>query len=211
MSYSSAVKWFIPPILLLVLAPTCGDLWINNIFPLGGDVAGGRGITDVVFVNDTPYRAIFTFGTYDPQDQNSVPQFGQFAVDPEQDETPFNRGLDPDTVTQRGTFVVNCGRVFSLGGVDLIDRIKAQGDPRPVNQAPVIEAALRPGVFFTSAPLDDPDANAVVNFDARLDPPDSLLGVDYSCDALLIYTFEMDPDQPNQVRVRLEVVEATEE
>jgi hypothetical protein len=211
MKYRSVITRFIFPVLLLVLVPSCEDIWINTIFPLGGNVPGGRGVVDVVFVNDTPYRAIFTFGTYDPQDQTSVPQFGQFAVDPSQDETPFNRGLDPDTVTQRGTFVVNCGRVFSLGGEELIARINQEEDPTPVNQAPVVEAALRPGIFFTSAPLDDPDANAVESFDVRLDPVLSLLGVDYACDSLLIYTFEMDPEQAGQVRVQLEVIEAIEQ
>ncbi len=210
MSYSSVVKRFISPLLLLALLPSCEDVWVNTIFPLGGNVPGGRGALDVVFVNDTPFRAIFTFGTYDPQDQTSVPQFGQFAVDPEQNETPFNRGLDPDTTTQRGTFVVNCGRVFSLGGVELIARINDQDDPKPVNQAPVIQDALRPGIFFTSAPLDSPDANAVENFDVHLDPQTSGLGVDYASDSLLIYTFEMDPDNPGQVRVRLDVIEAVE-
>jgi hypothetical protein len=210
MTYGSAVKRFISPILLLALVPSCQDAWVNTIFPLGGNTPGGRGIMTVVFVNDTQFRAIFTFGTYDPQDQTSVPQFGQFAVDPEQDETVFNRGLDPDTVTPQGSFVVNCGRVFSLGGQELIDRINEQKDPTPVNQAPVVEAALRAGVFFTSAPLDSPDANAVENFDIRLDPAPSLLGVDYACDSLLIYTFEPDPDNPGQVRVRLDVIEATQ-
>lgn len=196
-------------VVLLATVPACHDLWINTVAPLGGNTAGGRGAVSVIFVNETPYRAIFTFGTYDPQDQTSIPRYGQFAVDPERDETAFNRGLPPDTVTVRGSFTVNCGRLFSLGGEELIGRI-AEEDVAPFDNAPVIEAALRPGVYFTSAPLDDPDANAVEHWDAMLEPVNSLLGVDYFCDSLLIYTFEMDPDRPGQVRVRLEAVEATE-
>jgi hypothetical protein len=177
---------------------------------LGGDVAGGRGSIEVVFDNQTPYRAIFTFGTYDPQDQTSVPVYGQFAVDPEQDETPFNRGLDPDTVSPRGSVFINCGRVFSLGGQELINRIEAE-DVEPFNNAPVIEAALRTGIYFTAAPLDDPDANAVENFAIRADPVVSLVGVDYGCDSLLVYTLRLDPENSERVIVDLAVVPAEEE
>ncbi|HOJ74731.1 MAG TPA: hypothetical protein PLL65_12460 [Phycisphaerae bacterium] len=197
-------------LLLLVALPSCQDIWINSIYPLGSGAAGGRGTIEVVFDNQTPYRAIFTFGSYDPQDQTSEPIYGQFAVDPDQDPTPFNRGLDPDTVTPRRSFAVNCGRVFSLGGQTLINRIQA-ADLQPFNNAPVIEAALRTGIYFTAAPLDDPDANAVEKYAVRADPVMSLLGVDYSCDSLLVYTLRLDPENSERVIIDLSVVPAEEE
>lgn len=188
----------------------CQDIWINSIYPLGGQIPGGRGTMDVVFSNQTPYRAIFTFGTFDRLDETSVPGYGQFVVDPEQDETPFNRGLGADTVTERGTFLINCGRVFSLGGEELISRIQAE-DAEPLNGAPAVDAAFRTGIYFTSAPLDDPDPNGVDSFNIRIDPVESLIGVDYSCDSLLIYTFTVDPNNANNVLVDLQVIENTEE
>lgn len=194
-----------------LLAPlACHDLWINTVAPLGGDVAGGRGLVEVVFANETPYRAIFTFGIYDPQNQNSVPQFGQFAVDPQQDETAFNRGLAADTVTQRGSVLFNCGRVLSLGGQEMLDRIR-EAEASPFNNAPLIEAAMRTGIYFTSAPLDDPDANGVERYDVRADPVNSLVGVNFSCDSLLIYTLELDPEDAGRVRIRLDAVPAVDE
>lgn len=205
---SSRAKWLALGGLALLVG--CEDIWINSTFPLGGNNPGGRGAMEVVFVNETPYRAIFTFGTYDPQDQNSVPTFGQFAVDPDEDETPFNRGLAADTVTARGSFLANCGRVFSLGGDALIAQIR-ETEAEPFNNAPIVEDVMRSGVYFTSKPLDDADANAVQSFDIRMDPHTSLLGVDYSCDALLVYTFSLDPADAGKVVVNLEVLEAEEE
>lgn len=194
----------------LALLVGCEDIWINTTFPLGGNNPGGRGAVEVVFVNETPYRAIFTFGTYDPQDQNSVPTFGQFAVDPKQDETAFNRGLAADTVTARGSFFANCGRVFSLGSEGLIAQIR-ETKATTFNSAPLVEDAMRAGVYFTSKPLDDADANAVQSFDIRMDPHVSLLGVDYSCNALLVYTLAIDPNNAGRVVVNLEVLEAQSE
>lgn len=206
MAYGARLRDWVIPCGLLLLAG-CQDIWLNNISPLGGNTPGGRGAVDVIFVNETPYRAIFTFGTYDPLDQNSTPGFAQFVVDPDEDETVFNRGLDPGSVTARGTFLVNCGRVVSLGDDGLIAQINAT-EARPFNNAPIVDGTLRSGIYFTSAPIDDPDANALENYDIRSDPVLSLLGVDYSCDALLVYTFSLDPNDAGKVNVALEVIDA---
>jgi len=193
----------------LVLLSGCEQAWINSIASLGGDVPGGRGNLGVIFDNNTPYRAIFTFGVYDPQDQTSVPQYGQFAVDPDEAETPFNRGLAPNTVTDLGTFSVLCGRTFSLGGQGLIDRINDQKDLLPVYGAPVVQDVLRAGISFTDLPLDDPNINTEFTIEAPA--VDSLLGIDYVCDSLLIYTFEVDPQQADHILVTLEVIEEQEQ
>jgi hypothetical protein len=70
--------------LLLASLGSCTNLplsIVNSVASLGGNVAGGRGGVDIVFDNQTQYRAIFTFGIYDPQDQTSNPTYGQFVVD----------------------------------------------------------------------------------------------------------------------------------
>lgn len=169
-------------------------VFLNNTASLGGDVPGGRGSLDVTFVNNTPYRAIFTFGTYDPQDEGSNPQYGQFAVDALQAETPFNRGLTGNTTTLRGIFTPLCGRVFALGTADMINRIK-QDKLKPQNQAPTVEDAFRTGIYFSAVGISDPDANAKNSPPvAYADPAQVLQGADYFCDSLLIFTFELDPN-----------------
>ena len=59
----------------------CVDFFANQTASLGGDVAGRRGTVRVLFINNTPYRAVFTYGTYDQTDTSFVPDFAQFALD----------------------------------------------------------------------------------------------------------------------------------
>ncbi|MEP0844029.1 MAG: hypothetical protein HRF43_15105, partial [Phycisphaerae bacterium] len=52
------------------LAGTAGcdlDTFLNNTASLGGNTPGQRGNVRVAFINHTPFRAVFTYGTYDPQ------------------------------------------------------------------------------------------------------------------------------------------------
>jgi len=91
------------------------DAFFNNTASLGGSTPGGRGNIDVSFVNKTPFRAILTFGTYDPQNYDGFPvQFGQFAANP--DPTVRLEGN-----SEAGPFTFPCGRVFSLGGEEMIE------------------------------------------------------------------------------------------
>jgi hypothetical protein len=190
---------------LLALVPACADLLANNLASLGGDTAGGRGTIDVIFDNQTPYRAIFTVGVYDPQDQTSEPTFVQYAVDTDQTATAFNRGLAAETVTTRGTLQFSCGRVVSIGGAEMIDLIQSN-DLTPLNSAPIIDAALREGIYFSDKTIDDDDANGVDDPVLHADPVVAYLGTDFECDALLIFTISLDSDQADGVRVTLDVI-----
>lgn len=192
-------------LMLLALVPACPDALYNNVASLGGTTAGQRGNTSVVIENQTPYRAIFTIGVYDPQDETSKPVYYQFAVDSDQTQNTFNRGLAAAAVTPQGAMVFTCGRVVSFGGQEMIDRINAD-NLAPANGAPVNDAALRAGIYFSDKPLDDSDANGVTDPVLHADPVTSLLGPDYECDALLIYRIMLDSSKPDGVRVTIDVI-----
>lgn len=194
--------------LMLAGAGSC-SFYYNNVASLGGgSTAGSRGKLEIVFDNQTQYRAIFTFGVYDPQDKTSLPEYGQFVVDTTQDVTQFNRGLQPMMTTKVGSFTPTCGRVISFGGDQMISRIK-DNNVKPFNKAPTVEAAFRSGIYFSDKPLNDPDANATETYALHLDPVLSSLGVDYECDARLIFQFYPDPNQANGVLISLSVIPAS--
>jgi hypothetical protein len=191
---------------LLVTTTSCStDFGINNTASLGGTTPGGRGKLDIIFDNRTQYRAIFTFGVYDYQDKTSVPTYGQFAVQNTLDATQFNRGLQPMTTTTIGSFTPNCGRLVSFGGEEMINRIQTN-KAQPFNNAPTVDAAFRTGIYFTTAPLDDPDANAETNPSLVLEPVNSYLGTDFACDARLVFEFVPDPNNSENVVVNVTTI-----
>ena len=169
---------------------------LNNTASLGGTVPGQRGKIRVAFINNTPFRAIFTFGTYDPQNQYSTPEFEQFYVDPD----ATNR-LEGNSSSQ--TFQFTCGRVVSVGDAALIARIQSTRATR-FNGGPTSSAALQTGIAFSDRPLDDPAADQPTA--GRSDPIITLQGAQYQCDSLLVYTFEADATQPDGYRIDLAVI-----
>jgi len=188
------VKW---TVWMLALAFVAGAVCVggipNNTSSLGGDVPGRRGNIRVTFINNTDFRAIFTYGTYDPSFEDFQPLFGQFSVDPD----PANR-LEGNSESNVITFN-QCGRVFSLGGAQLIDRIREAGLATGLS-----EEALQPGIAFSDKPLDDPEAGQATA--GRAPEVVTFQGTEYQCESLLIYTLEADPTQPSGFRVDLEVV-----
>jgi len=137
-----------------------------------------RNNIQIGFVNNTPFRANFTFGGYDVLDKATVPVFGQLRVEGNTTAT---------TQTQA------CRRTFSLGGEELIRLITVQN--LTVNDQP----ALHKDIFFSSAPANDPlaaaptegTANALVLQD----------GVDFQCSGVLTFAFEQDATAPGGFRV----------
>jgi hypothetical protein len=177
--------------LLIGLACTPAAFF-NNTISLGGDVPGRRGNVNVAFINNTPFRAIFTFGTYDPQNPLFVPQFDQFTAGPNAADR-----LEGNTDSQVFTF--QCGRAMSIGGDELIQRIREEGLGTDADQA-----ALEPGITFSDRPLDDPDADQPTA--GRAVGVVTLQGYEYRCESLLVYTFELDPTQPGGFRIDLNVI-----
>ena len=188
------VKW---PVGVLAAALTmsvaCGGGGIFNAASLGGNNPGDRANLQVIFINNTPFRAIFTYGTYDPLNKGFRPDARQFSADAD----PALR-LERDSESEVITFT-RCGRAFSLGGAALIDRLKDAG-----LTADLREEALQPGIAFSDKPLDDPGAGQATA--GRAPEVVTEQGVEYPCGALLIYTLEVDPTQPSGFRVGLEVM-----
>lgn len=137
-----------------------------------------RNNIQIGFINNTPFRANFTFGGYDVLDSATVPVFGQLRV---------NGNSAAATQTQA------CRRTFSLGGAELIRLITVQN--LTVNDQPV----LHTDVFFSSAPANDPLAAAPTEGTAN----GMVLqdGVDYLCQGVLTFAFEQDAAAPGGFRV----------
>lgn len=184
------------------------EAFLNNTASLGGSTPGQRGSLAVAFINRTPYRAVFTFGTYDPQDENSVPIFSQFYVDPIRTPDGFNRGLEGNESSGVISFLSGgrafCGRMLSLGGEEMIRRIRSFNATRLNDGVAPDAAALKPGIAFSGKPIDD--TTAPPDDFARRDAVDTLQGASYPCGALVIYTFEVDPQAPQGIRIDMEFI-----
>jgi len=181
--------------LLLSLAGCTGD-FANLFASLGGDTVGGRGRVQVLFLNNTPYRAVLTFGTYDQTDPTFAPDFRQFTVD----NTDLELG--PDGAS--GIGLLDCARVFSIGGSRLLTLIAAGTD-----SATASPSALVHGVEFFEIP-EDTDPTDDVTPDpishGLAAPFEALLGVDFPCGALLIVNLELNDAGPQPFRVDFRVI-----
>jgi hypothetical protein len=175
----------------LACCPSCTPFaFTNDTAALSSGTPGTRGNITVQFINNTPFRAIFTYGTYDPQDSTSQPEFGQFfaSADPTQ-------RLEGNTISDPITFTV--GRQVSIGGVRLLQLIND-------NNLTADEAALQQGITFSNSPLDSPDANSPTA--GRAPPNEAYIGDDYQFDSLIVYTFSVDPDQPSGFLIERTVI-----
>lgn len=143
-----------------------------------------RGNIQIGFVNNTAFRANFTFGGYDPQDQATVPVFGQLRVAGN---------------TTAATQTQACRRVFSIGGAELIRLISVQN--LTVNDAPV----LHTDVYFSSAPAGDPLAASPTEGYAVATVIQD--GLDYQCSGVLTFSFVQDAAAPGGFRTDYTFIE----
>jgi len=178
-------------VLSLMALPGCGVDFSGRNASFGGDVAGSRGRVQVVFINNTPHRAVFTFATYDQTDASSEPDFRQFGHDED------GLILDGESTSNIGS--LECARVFSIGGPRMLALI-AENLP----DAPLAEEATIEGVEFFSVSEGDPAAAPVSQGNAPAF--EVLLGVDFPCNALLIVRLEFDDLGPDQFRVDFELI-----
>ncbi|MFH0983330.1 MAG: hypothetical protein V2A79_17565 [Planctomycetota bacterium] len=179
---------------LLGLAASCKvDNLLNQTATFGGETAGQRIQLSVVFINNTPYRAIFTVGTYDDLDQKTEPRIVQFGNDPN------GPTLEADTTS--APFGPPCGRVFAVGTAELLGFIEDNLSADGVDQDAMIE-----GVFFSDAELGSEEG---VQPTAGVAPPlERRLGVDFACTSILIVRLEPDDVGPNPFRIAFEVIPA---
>lgn len=180
-------------ILGLIASSGCGPGFSNFTASLGGDIAGSRGEVQIVFLNNTPYRAVFTFGTYDQTDQSSEPDFRQFG----HDENGII--LEGDSSSPVGS--LDCGKVFSIGGPRLLALIASNSSDAAINDEAMIE-----GVEFFSFSDDDSGAAPAPISEGKSPPFEALIGVDFNCNSLLIVRFEFDDLGPEPFRVDFELI-----
>ena len=178
--------------LLASLVSCTPTAFVNNTASLGGTTPGSRGNISVAFINKTPFRAIFTYGTYDPQNNQFTPQFGQFSA-----TADASTRLEGNSESTPVTF--QCGRAISVGGEQLIQWLKDQNLTGSAD-----EAALQPGIAFSDKPLDDPDADQPTA--GRVNGVVTLQGVEYQCDSLVVYTFDLDSTSSSGFKVTYEVI-----
>lgn len=145
----------------------------------------------VGFINNTPFRAIFSFGTYDQLDQESIPTaFGQLRLE---GSTSSNQLQQP------------CRSTFSVGGDELIRLLNENDNVLNINDP----RAVVNGVYFSAAPLGDPlEAEPT---EGTAEGRVLLNGVDFSCrrtnitdntgTGLLTFTFEQDAAAPGGFRI----------
>ncbi|UCC31962.1 MAG: hypothetical protein JSU86_06720 [Phycisphaerales bacterium] len=185
-------------VLLMLVVPGiagCGECFVNLTASLGGDWAGERGAVRVLFINNTPHRAVFTFGSYDQADQFSQPDFAQFGL------SEFGATLEGDSSSQ--IISIECARVFSIGGPGLLTLIEQN-----LSEAALDDDAFVEGVEFfsiSSDGADGDDSGDPVN-EGSAPPFEALLGVDFPCNALLIVRFEFDDLGHDPFRVDFELI-----
>jgi hypothetical protein len=182
-------------VLALAIAAMCGscdvETLLNQTASFGGDTAGSRGTTDLVFINKTPFRAIFTFGTYDDFDQNTEPELVTFSPN---DGSQDLEGGDVSTIR-----TVTCARVFSIGGATMLRLAEENLDPDTL-----VDEAMVPGVYFSGAELGD--ENEALPTEGVADPLDLRLGVDFPCNSLIVYRLEVNSNGERPFRVDFEVI-----
>ena len=165
----------------------------NRTASLGGDIAGSRGKVQIVFINNTPHRAVFTFGTYDQTDSSSKPNFHQFSNE------PAGLILEGGKTSLIGS--LDCARVFSIGDPRMLALIL-----KNLPNATVAQEAMIEGVEFFSISSDGSAAAPAPVSQGKAPPFEALLGVDFPCNALLIVHYEIDDLGPSPFRVDFELI-----
>ncbi|MBN1344042.1 MAG: hypothetical protein JXQ73_15260 [Phycisphaerae bacterium] len=148
-------------------------------------------------INRTPYRAIGTFGGYDPQDQETIVTFGQLGVTEGFD-------LEPNGVTP--VYALPTTRAFTLGGRRIIDLVfdnDLQKSEAVLRSYPTgatfgtyvpAKDLLKVNIGFTGAPFGDPQGS--VPSQGTAEAMTVYLGYDYTRDSILIFDLLEDANAP---------------
>ncbi len=192
--------------LFLPLAGGCGELFLNQTATLGGDSAGERGSVRVLFINNTPDRAVFTYGAYDQTDQLSGPDFAQFGLGDSARHLDGNS--ESSLASDEDESFVACARVFGIGSPELLRLMEEN-----LTDVTMRDDALVEGVeFFQIGGEDGDDDSAEPQSSGFAAPFEALLGVDFSCGSLLIVRFEVnDVEGDWPYRIDFEIVPADSE
>ena len=174
----------------LVLGLAGCDTFLNQTASRGGDVAGEQGNLYVAFLNKTPYRAVFTYGTYNNTSELAQPAARQFTA--RVGAVTLEADSNSDIVT------LPCDRVFSIGDPELLRLIEENSQDDTL-----VSEALHEGVAFSDAALGEADAATAT--EGYAPPLRALLGVDFPCGSLLIIRFEVDDAGDAPFRIDFEL------
>lgn len=158
--------------------PGCSPTFLQNqTAPLNANVS-------LTFVNDTQFRASFTYGIFSDLARNP-PGTVNFV----QNRLEAGMSIAPNSLP--------CSRNVSIGTAKLLQRVidtnADQGDPN------FDEDAFSITVNFSDAPADsDLAATPTVGTAVGVN---KLVGVDFSCGDELIFTFRQDPDADGGFRI----------
>lgn len=165
---------------LVVVTGGCADFLANLIEERSGNVTA-------VFINNTPYRAAFTFGTYDALDRD-LP-YGEVDL----------RQRWVEAMTSSASLTVSCRRNFAIGTEEFVQRVR----DTEANLGPQFDDdAFDTVVHFSNAPSDS-DAAALPTV-GTAEGREVRLGVDYACGDELIFTFVHDASAPEGERFAIE-------
>jgi len=165
----------------LSLVGGCPDTVLTNL------TKERTGNISIQFINNTRYRAAFSYGTWDSWDRSPGPV------------TLQQLRLPPHAISSVAQ--LPCRRNAAIGTQEFVQRVL----DTKADQTGTFDAdAFDDTVHFSSAPSDS-DLAALPTA-GWAEGVEKLLGVDYSCGDLLIFTFWEDPDAPGGFRIDNEVI-----
>ncbi|RMF76920.1 MAG: hypothetical protein D6744_11915 [Planctomycetota bacterium] len=166
----------------LACAAGCAGALIANL------VEEAQGSVIVQIINNTPFRASFSYGAFDDLDRNPP---GPVSL----------QQIRLEAFTSSAEVTLTCGRDVAIATQKLVDRVIAtNGD----SAAGFDVDAFDDVVHFSAAPADSdgaalPDAGTAEGIIVRL-------GNDYSCGDTLIFTLEEDAAKPGGFRIDFTVI-----
>lgn len=173
---------------LLASASCNGDFAANMTEEIAGNIT-------VSFINNTDFRASFSFGTWDSLDR-TIPSPG--AVNFQQLRLENNQTSAPLTL--------QCRRNFAIGTNELLQRVI---DTDGTDAANFDADAFVTVVNFSSAPATSNAAALPTEGTAR--GREELVGVTYKCGDQLIFTFEEDLAAPGGFRIDFQLLPSEED
>ncbi len=157
---------------------------------LGGETAGQRGRVRVTVINNTPFQPVFTMGTFDELDLDTVPDVVQFGL------TGDTLALEADATSD--VVELTCARVLSIGGADLRSLVEEKLDANAFDAEALVEGVRFFQVDETgdggAEPVEQGSASAVV----------LRIGIDYACEDLLAVRLEINDPGPEPFRVEVD-------
>jgi hypothetical protein len=170
-------------VLTIVTSGCLPTLWFNQTQELTGNIT-------MQFINDTPYRASFTFGVWNSLERNppGAVRFSQLRLEGQ---------------TASAVATLQCARNMAISTDELITRII---DTQAFDVSTFDPDAFDSVVHFSDAAAgSDLAAAATVGTAAGFE---RLLGVDFRCADELIFTFVQDPDAPGGFRTDFALLSA---